>query len=131
MPADERARQQQERQLQVRTPSVADGQSAEAIDTRYAWAVDHCAHRDEPSPSGRGAGKNNDPYGLEMSHAGVRSTTLQCCPSRSLKSMPRRTMPRRWQVVRQRVKSYPLSARNFLGHWRGRPVRRVAGGAAG
>src|SRR5260221_13121775 len=113
MPADARARQQQERQLQVRTPSVADGQSAEAIDTRYTWAVDHCAHRDEPWPSGRGADMNNDSYALEMSHAGVPSTTQQCCPSRSLKWIPRRpmlgTMPRRLQAEGPRGQSYALS----------------------
>jgi hypothetical protein len=63
-----------------------------------------------------------------MRHAGVRSTNLQCCLSRSLKSMPRRTMhdASSVEVVRQRVKSYPLSARNFLGYWRGRPVPSAA-----
>src|SRR5258708_37430753 len=34
--------------------------------TASAWAVDHRAHRDEPWPSGRGAGKDNEPHGLDI-----------------------------------------------------------------
>lgn len=60
-------------------------------------------------------------------HAWVRSTTQRYIPRRSLLSIPFRAMRAvmrcRGKSARHRRQSYPLSACNFSGRFRGRPSR--------